>query len=185
MKAWVADHSEKIVEYRDRHKNKDISAFREYHAKYRSENKEKIKSDMREYQKDNAAILSEKKKAYAAANVDLIRKQQAESHFKNRDARRESQREYVKSNRHIFNAKNSRRRAAKLQSIPSWFGEFDAFVLSEAHKLTSLRESMFGFKWHVDHIVPLQGKTVCGLHIHNNIAVIPAIDNIRKKNRYD
>jgi hypothetical protein len=44
---------------------------------------------------------------------------------------------------------------------------------------------MFGFPWHVDHIIPLQGEMVSGLHVPNNIQVIPWIDNVRKANSFE
>jgi hypothetical protein len=39
-----------------------------------------------------------------------------------------------------------------------------------------------GVKWHVDHIVPRNSPLVCGLHVHTNLQVIPADENMYKRN---
>lgn len=76
------------------------------------------------------------------------------------------------------------RNARKLQATPAWNTELDGLVFSEAYALAKARAKSTGIKWHVDHIVPLRSKLVCGLHTPSNIQVLPAVDNIKKGNRY-
>lgn len=77
------------------------------------------------------------------------------------------------------------RRARKKKAIPSWFdNEFNKFIIEEAYSLAKLRNKLTNITWHVDHIIPLKHPLVCGLHIWNNLQVIPSIENIRKGNTY-
>ncbi len=76
------------------------------------------------------------------------------------------------------------RRTAKMQRTPSWLTEDEMFLISEAYELAALRTHLLGFQWHVDHIVPLRGKEVSGLHVPWNLQVIPGVENQRKSNRF-
>lgn len=61
-------------------------------------------------------------------------------------------------------------------------GRNDSFVWDEARNLASRRTSATGFKWSVDHIVPLRSEVVSGLHWHANLRVVPFAFNARKGN---
>lgn len=78
------------------------------------------------------------------------------------------------------NAKGMKRKAAQLQATPAWADP--VLILSfyeEAQRLTVAT----GIVHHVDHMVPLQSKYVCGLHTHDNLRVMVGAENISKSNR--
>lgn len=91
--------------------------------------------------------------------------------------------EWKRNNRHKGRASRAKRRAIESDRIPADFGELDEFIIEEANHLAVIRAEVFGFEWHVDHMIPLQSKTASGLHCGRNIQVIPASLNCAKSNR--
>jgi hypothetical protein len=79
-------------------------------------------------------------------------------------------------------ASASRRRAREIRATPAWA---DGEAIIAVYKRAKAIERMTGEKQHVDHIVPLNGKTVCGLHVENNLRVVPALVNLTKANNLD
>lgn len=79
---------------------------------------------------------------------------------------------------------DAKRRASKLQRTPKWLTETDVWMIEEIYELSVLRSKISGFTWHVDHIIPLQGKYVSGLHVPNNLRVVPGSENLAKGNQY-
>lgn len=79
-------------------------------------------------------------------------------------------------------AKTMRRKAAKLKAIPPWcdLGEI-ARIYAEAARITAET----GVPHEVDHIHPLQGKMICGLHVHTNMQILTKTENSRKKNLFN
>jgi hypothetical protein len=123
---------------------------------------------LKKYKTANKEIISERSKQYSAKNKEAIK---ARSKIY-RQKTPEKQAEYVR-----------RRQASKLQRTPAWLTEDDIWVMREAYKLAKLRTEMFDFSWHVDHVLPLQGETVSGLHVPANLQVIPGLDNLKKHNK--
>lgn len=98
----------------------------------------------------------------------------------NKEHRKLSHAQWAKANKHIVNAIGARRNAAKLKATPSWANEGAIrAIYAEAARLT--QET--GVRYEVDHIYPLQGKTVCGLHCEANLQIITKTANIRKGNK--
>jgi len=79
-------------------------------------------------------------------------------------------------------AMDAKRRAAIILRTPIWFTNDDQWMVEEAYELARIRTQIFKFPWHVDHIIPLQGKLVSGLHLPHNLRVIPGLENLQKSN---
>lgn len=76
----------------------------------------------------------------------------------------------------------ARRRVIKLQRTPRWANqEAIRRIYQEAARLSFET----GVMHHVDHIIPLQGTIVSGLHVEDNLRVITATENMIKRNRYE
>jgi hypothetical protein len=91
---------------------------------------------------------------------------------------------WQKSNSERKLASVSDYRAKKDQRMPSWLNDGHLFEIQSVYRYcTSLNK--IGLKFHVDHVVPLRGKSVSGFHVPWNLQVIPAIENIRKNNSWE
>ena len=90
-------------------------------------------------------------------------------------------RTYSRARADVEAAKLARRKAAKINATPAWADrDRIAAVYVEAQRLSELT----GNPHEVDHIVPLQSRLVCGLHVEHNLQVIPASINRSKSNRH-
>jgi hypothetical protein len=165
-----------------------------YNAAYYAANKERFKvlnrrweqnnkEARRQYKQAGAAAYAERRKeldrARYAANPEKYRARTKANYAKNGASWRERVRKYQHANRPKISARNAADRAFSKLATPKWA---NYFFIEEIYALARLRTQMFGYPWHVDHIVPLRSKKVCGLHWEGNMNVIPGVENNRKYN---
>jgi len=144
-------------------KNKDQA--RKIQKEYYLDNREKRLNQFHEYYLNNVDERSLYNKKYNLKNYEKIKRVRSN---------------WRKQNNYRLNAAAAKRNAAKLQATPPWSDMQDIEALyKQAAEMTRL-----GFPTHVDHIVPLQSKLVCGLHCPSNLQLLSASDNISKGNRW-
>ena len=89
-----------------------------------------------------------------------------------------------RSERKLLNWRHqaTKRNASKMRRTPPW-ADLDA--IRKLHEQAQRLTKETGVAHHVDHIIPLQGKTVSGLHIHTNMQILTARENCRKWNKWE
>lgn len=152
-------------------------------AIYHVENQKKIKATRAAHYAANASQLNAISRAYYAANIDKASASNASYYAKNKSERQAYNKAWQAANPENLRANCSRRRSAKLNANPAWDAELTDLVAIEAADLCVKREAATGFEWHVDHMIPLQARTACGLHTWANLQVIPQSLNLKKHNK--
>ena len=79
-------------------------------------------------------------------------------------------------------ARGAARRASVRVQTPAWA---DKERISEVYALAVKLTEQSGLPHHVDHEIPLRGRRVSGLHVHDNLRVITATENLRKRNKFE
>jgi hypothetical protein len=122
---------------------------------------------------------------WAKRNPHLLSCAIKKYYVNNRKSRVASVRRYVEKNREKSRfwkaASDAKRRAAKIKAHPEWA---DNSKIREFYIRASVLTKETGVIYHVDHIVPLLGKDVCGLHVQDNLQVITAKENVAKSNNH-
>ena len=170
-------------------------------ADYRAANKERIKEYLAEwYERRKDHVLErcrrynalpevksrerERQAVRYAAKRDAIqtaRRAYYESHPKAKAALNEYVKEHYRANKAMYTAKTAKRRSGKMCATPKWA---DLRAIAKVYKLAEQVSKQTGVRHVVDHIVPLQGRNVCGLHIAHNLQVISELENLRKANKH-
>ena len=85
--------------------------------------------------------------------------------------------------RSLINVKRSK--LAKINRTPKWLTDRDHKVIWGFYKIAAMLTKHNGKPWEVDHIIPLQGKFVSGLHVPSNLQLMQGSDNRIKSNKFE
>lgn len=148
-----------------------------HHAdkEYYEKNSTKVKESVSKYRNLNTEKVKEVKKRWYLNNSEKVKLESKLWAKSNQQKFNLSKKGYKARNLTKFAALSAKYRASKFQAIPLWF-EKDL-----VEKVYSKAKD-WGFQ--VDHIVPLQGKTVCGLHCWANLQLLDKDINLSKCNRH-
>lgn len=80
--------------------------------------------------------------------------------------------------------RHKRNTAVKLRT-PKWLSKQQKNEMNEFYKMAEKLETVFPWKQHIDHIVPLQGERVSGLNVPWNLQILSASMNIEKGNKFN
>ena len=163
-------------------RKKNRESILEYNTQWRQENPNYTK----EHYKKNKKRIDAKQSIYRKTNLNAERARTLKYYHDNRDAIRIKKVIYRKERSHVIYACCAKRRAAKIQRSVLWADHnkiknvyFDCRELNLAAKAAGCSESFV-----VDHIIPLQGKLVSGLHVKNNLQIITNSENLSKSNKF-
>ena len=128
--------------------------------------------------------MAEYSRKWSASNKE--KRNASVKHWRDRNPERVAEmnrkagRNWSKNNKGARNAITMRRIASLIQRTPSW-ANFDA--IKKIYNLAAKITEETGIPHEVDHIIPLQGKTVSGLHVETNLQIITRTKNRAKHNR--
>lgn len=155
-------HNERSCKYREN------NPF--YGINYRSENKDRLSEINSEYYRNNREYIINRCTEYNKLNAKRIS---------------EYRKQYWIENSHKKCAHEAKYRSKKINATPNWLTELDLAKIESIYALAKTLERLDGKKRHVDHIVPLRGKIVSGLHVPDNLQILTADENLSNNNKWE
>lgn len=162
-------------------KEKSITEFSLNGSYRRNKCKTCSRKQINAWYEDNREVHLENTKKWASDNKDSRKKSYKTYREKNLDLCRKRCSVWQKNNPESASFHTSKRRSAKLNATPAWA---DQEQIKRIYLTCAKISKRTGLQHHVDHIIPLQGENVCGLHVETNLAIIPAKMNLQKSNMY-
>ena len=117
--------------------------------------------------------------------VEKDKEYKKEMYYKHKDKLLARKKVYRQENKGKINAAVALRKKVIKRRTPKWLTEFDLLKIKCMYSITAMLTRENKESWHVDHIIPLQGKLVSGLHVPSNLQPMRGVENVGKKNKYE
>jgi hypothetical protein len=91
--------------------------------------------------------------------------------------------QYNKENKDKINNNTAKYRASKVNATPNWLTKEQNNEIQNKYTESKKLTEQTGILHHVDHIIPLQGENISGLHVPWNLQVVTAKENLQKGNK--
>ena len=181
--------NKQLEEYQKQSKSKDglQSKCRKCCAIYKKEhyitNRDKEKVIQQVWYQENKEKRCLKSKIYRETNQEQVSIYHKNRYIKNKEEYNAASKFWRKSNSAKRAAYEAMHRAIKLQTTPKWLTEEHNKQIEFIYKMANTIQKLTSITCHVDHIIPLKGKIVSGLHIPYNLQITTAEFNIKKNNK--
>ena len=131
--------------------------------------------------KENKEIKLSKNREYKKQNKDAINKNNRDWRRANPEKDKEIHNNWIENNSWKRAFYTSQRRNLIKKATPKWanFAYIKLF-----YEMAKMEENRLGIEVHVDHIVPIKGKNVCGFHVEDNLQLLFGKDNREKHNKF-
>ena len=196
--------NKQLDEFHKRNKSKDGLEFKcktcfSVRAKiYRVNNKVKLNSYQKKYRENNIEQCKLLIKKWTESNKDKVIEYHKDYYVNNKEKINIINNKYRKvnlekckilvrtwqnTNLDLCAAYSAKRRVSKFNATPKWLTKEQLDEIETFYTKAKELELQNNTKYHVDHIVPIQGETVSGLHVPWNLQVLTAEENLSKGNK--
>lgn len=149
---------------------------------YKLAHRDTIRANEQAYRVKHRARILAREQTYRDTHLTEIREQKRLDRLARPDLFKRRLQAWIAANPGRVVAHAAARRGSVQRATPPWA---DLKAIAAIYAEAARRQRGTGVRYHVDHIVPVQGRNVSGLHVAANLQILTQAENLRKHNRHE